>query len=166
MEEDNGLQNRLHKILKIIEDCKYGFHDISRTQPNPNGYPRFNMPFELGLFYACMHYGEERHKKKNAAIFEEVKYSYQQSISDLNGVDTKDHNNDIEVLITKLRNWLSTASQRRNIPGPDIIKQSFSSFELQYPIIVHKLGFQIDNVQFNDLSTIIEDWLKVNLSIA
>lgn len=163
MEEDNGLQNRLHKILKIIEDCKYGIHDISRTQSNSGGYPRFNMPFELGLFYACMHYGKETQKKKNAVIFEAVKYSYQQSISDLNGVDTKDHNNDFKILIAKLRNWLATASKRRNIPGPDIIKNDFNAFEIQYPAILGKLGFQIDNVQFNDLCTIIEDWLALKL---
>ena len=49
--EDNALENRLDKIIKLIKKCKYGIHDISRISLNQNGYPRFNMPFELGIFF-------------------------------------------------------------------------------------------------------------------
>ena len=50
LEEDNGLQNRLDKIQKIIEACRYGIHDICRVELNDNNLPGFNMPFELGFF--------------------------------------------------------------------------------------------------------------------
>lgn len=53
LEADNGLQNRLHKIQSVIAGCHYGIHDISRTELNENGLPRFNMPFELGLFFGA-----------------------------------------------------------------------------------------------------------------
>lgn len=45
-EASNAGQVRIDKILEIISECKYGIHDISRTEPLP---PRFNMPLELGL---------------------------------------------------------------------------------------------------------------------
>lgn len=51
LEEDNGLDNRLDKIVRLVKECKLGIHDISRTELNAQGYPRFNMPFELGLFF-------------------------------------------------------------------------------------------------------------------
>jgi hypothetical protein len=53
LEDDNGLQNRLDKIQAVIAGCRYGIHDISRTSLNENGLPRFNMPFELGLFFGA-----------------------------------------------------------------------------------------------------------------
>src|SRR3954467_8306304 len=56
--EDDGLDNRLNKIERLIENCKYGVHDISRTELNVNGLPRFNMPFELGVFFGAKRFGD------------------------------------------------------------------------------------------------------------
>ena len=48
LEAENSAQARLDKILNIIDECKYGIHDLSRTELSHNsGLPRFNMPFEL-----------------------------------------------------------------------------------------------------------------------
>jgi len=41
--EDNALDNRLDKIERSIENCRYGVHDISRTELNNHNLPRFNM---------------------------------------------------------------------------------------------------------------------------
>src|ERR1700677_270767 len=87
LEEDNGLENRLSKIEKIIRECKFGIHDISRTEVNANGLPRFNMPFELAMFFGLKSHPDEHHKKV-AFVLEKQKYLYQQYISDLSGIDT------------------------------------------------------------------------------
>jgi len=51
MAEDNAMDNRIDKLIRIIGKSKFGIHDISRTEPDStNNLPRFNMPFELGLF--------------------------------------------------------------------------------------------------------------------
>src|SRR6185312_4023077 len=47
-EENDSGKIRLSKIVKIITSCKFGIHDISRTELD-KGLPRFNMPFELGI---------------------------------------------------------------------------------------------------------------------
>src|SRR5690349_7037133 len=57
LSEDNGLENRLLKIQSCIKACRYGIHDISRTELNENGLPRFNMPFELGIFFGAKYFG-------------------------------------------------------------------------------------------------------------
>src|ERR1019366_2769141 len=66
--EDNGLDNRLAKIERLIESCRYGVHDISRTELNTHGLPRFNMPFELGIFFGAKKFGNEAQKNKIAII--------------------------------------------------------------------------------------------------
>ena len=71
---------------------KYGIHDISRTELNSSGFPRFNMQFELGTFFGAKRFGYKNQKSKNALIFEKTKFTYQNYMSNLNGIDTKAHN--------------------------------------------------------------------------
>ena len=53
-ETDDSGEVRLAKIERIIEECKFGIHDISEVGLDPvNNLPRFNMPLELGLFFGC-----------------------------------------------------------------------------------------------------------------
>ncbi len=51
LETDNAANNRLTTICDIINECRYGIHNISRTKTDgAPPLPRFNMPLELGLF--------------------------------------------------------------------------------------------------------------------
>jgi hypothetical protein len=113
LEEDNGLQNRLDKIQKIIENCRYGIHDICRVELNENKLPRFNMPFELGLFFGAKRFGDSKQQLKNALIFDTEAHRYEEYISDIKGVDIKAHGNNALIVVEKICNWLKTASRRR-----------------------------------------------------
>ncbi len=64
LEVIDGGQTRISKIEKLIEECNLGIHDISRTELNEHGLPRFNMPLELGLFLGAKRYGDSRQKRK------------------------------------------------------------------------------------------------------
>ncbi|MBF4366283.1 hypothetical protein, partial [Vibrio anguillarum] len=65
LEHDDAGQSRIDKINDIIFDCKYGFHDISKTELDlHNNLPRFNMPLELGLFLGCKRFASGRSKEK------------------------------------------------------------------------------------------------------
>ena len=66
LDEDNGLDNRLRKIEKQIQSCQYGIHDLSRAEQNSTAFPRFNMPFELGIFWGAKKFGNQRQRSKNA----------------------------------------------------------------------------------------------------
>lgn len=106
---DNGLENRLHKIEKCISSAKFGIHDLCKVGLSPTGLPRFNMPFELGLFFGAKEFGAQK-QKKNAIIFDSKKFRYNKFISDLNGVDIKVHDNSPYKVIKYIRDWLSTTS--------------------------------------------------------
>ena len=44
MEIDDSAQVRIDKIFRIIEECKYAIHDLSRTELDPeHNLPRFNV---------------------------------------------------------------------------------------------------------------------------
>lgn len=161
--EDNGLENRLSKIEKLIEQSRYGIHDLSRTELNENGLPRFNMPFELGLFFSAKKFGDTLQKNKNALIFDISNVRYLEFISDLRGVDIKAHANDYNAIVRSIRNWLSTSSRRKNIPGQNIIIQEYEKFVEQLPEITQHLGYDLNNIPFNDFCAIVEDWLGQTL---
>lgn len=160
LSEDNALDNRLSKIQNLIEGCRYGIHDISRTQLNAAGLPRFNMPFELGIFFGAKRFGDKVQKQKNGIVFESDRYSYQQYISDLNGVDVKSHGNNIDAIIRHIRNWLSTSSRRTTIPGYLTIINHFKKFSSTLPEILVQAELDEVDLPFNDLCLIIEEYLK------
>lgn len=163
MEEDNGLQNRLDKIQRIIAQCKYGVHDISRTDLNANDLPRFNMPFELGLFFGAHRFGNLKQRSKNALIFDVERFRYQAFISDLNGVDIKEHQNNPVIVIQKLRNWLCIASGQKHMVGYNMIIAAYKELCERFAAILKRLGMDNDNLTFNDFCLIVEEQLKQNI---
>ncbi len=45
LEASDASQVRIHKIYDLIAECKFGIHDLSRTQLDIHSQlPRFNMP--------------------------------------------------------------------------------------------------------------------------
>lgn len=158
--EDNALDNRLLKIERCIEACRYGIHDISRTELNNNGLPRFNMPFELGIFFGAKYFGNKIQKNKNAVIFDTERYRYQQFLSDLNGVDIKAHNNDVNTIIRKTRDWLTISSRRKTIPGHAIVQREYHEFTAGLPVIADNLGFNVNEISFNDFCLIVEEAIR------
>lgn len=161
--EDDATDNRLDKIVRLIENCRYGIHDISRVELSPGGLPRFNMPFELGIFFGAKKLGVPEQKNKNALVFEKTKFSYQQYISDLNGVDTKAHNNNPGTVLTEIRNWLAAASRRKTIPGYKIILQDYTDFSAKLPGIVQQAGLDMDNIPFNDYCLAVEEAIRARI---
>ena len=65
LEEEDASQVRIDKIYNIIAHCRYGIHDISRTELDEIiGLPRFNMPLEFGVFLGAKKFGTAEQKKK------------------------------------------------------------------------------------------------------
>src|SRR5687768_5989838 len=60
LEYSDSAENRFAKITQMVKECKFGIHDISRTEASKVGremLPRFNMPVELGLFLGSKAFG-------------------------------------------------------------------------------------------------------------
>lgn len=162
--EDDGSDIRLDKIIRCIQNCRYGIHDISRTELNDHQFPRFNMPFELGIFFGAKRFGDKTQKNKNALVFEKIKFTYQQYISDLNGIDTKAHNNDPNIVIRNIRDWLKTASRRTTIPGHALIQREYEEFRRKLPAIIEITGLDIQDIAFNDFCQIVEEAVRKKLT--
>ncbi|PHQ67160.1 MAG: hypothetical protein COB92_05235 [Robiginitomaculum sp.] len=148
---DSG-QIRLQKIETLIEQSKYGIHDLSNMAlDESSGLPRFNMPLELGLFLGAKRFGEGRQKQKRLVILDTNKYRYQQSISDIAGQDIQCHTGDPLKAIRCVRNWLQTVSRRKTIDGAMHIVSRYKEYESALPEICTELRFDFDDLTFNDL---------------
>jgi hypothetical protein len=160
---DSG-QTRLEKILSIIGECKYGIHDISRTETGGKTHlPRFNMPFECGLFWGCFEYGGKRHASKRTLVLDSDEYRYRASLSDIAGQDIQVHNNNARVAMDKVRSWLNAGSGRTTIPGGKAIWEHYVLFQRELTPILKRVGItraELDAPEYYpDYVTFIVNWL-------
>lgn len=163
LEIQDSSQNRLEKIIKIINDCQFAIHDLSRTTPDKhNNLPRFNMPFELGLFIGAKHYGNKYHKTKNCLILDSEAYRFQKFISDIAGHDIGTHENDVKKIIYLVRNWLSHFYQKIKIPSADYIYDRYKDFQNDIPALCKKSKFSINNLLFREYHYLVSGWLVEN----
>jgi len=164
LEEDDSGIIRFEKIQNIISECKFGIHDISRTQVDENsGLPRFNMPLELGVFLGAKRFGDKQHREKRCLILDVEQYRYQSFISDIAGNDIRAHLNTPEEVIKHVRNWLNGASGRKTIPGGREILRRYQQFRLDLPEMCRLIPIEVDELTYNDYTNFIEEWLKENV---
>src|SRR6266446_2651699 len=70
-ESRDASQVRIDKIFRIIAECRYGIHDISRTELDTTSQlPRFNMPLELGMFLGAKYYGNKTQREKVCLVLD------------------------------------------------------------------------------------------------
>lgn len=162
LEIDNGAQARMDKIYEIIDDCDLGIHDISRTELNPNNLPRFNMPFEFGIFMGAKKFGGVKQKRKSCIIFDTERYRYMEFISDISGQDIKAHNNNYQDIIRKIRNWLNTHNELQPLIGATAIIVKYDAYLIDKPNILSGLNLTAEDVQYSDKTQIIENWILLN----
>jgi hypothetical protein len=159
LELEDAAQTRIEKLFNIIDACRYGIHDISRTDfDDANGLPRFNMPLELGIFLGAKHFGPG-HKAKRALILDIERYRFRKFISDLAGMDIQDHGGDPRRAIEKTRNWLTNVS-RRILPSAAKINRLYEKFLTHLASMADKLEFLPDNIPYADFDNLVVGWLR------
>lgn len=159
LEIDDSGQNRFDKITKLIDECKFGIHDLSRTEIDvKNKLPRFNMPLELGLFLGSKTFGVGRNKNKVCLILDKYNYRYQKFISDISGQDIKHHNNKPQQAVIQVRNWLSNNS-KRNLPSGMNIYNTYLDFKNDLTVLCRKKELIKKQLTFKDFVDIVKYWL-------
>lgn len=124
---DSG-ETRFSKICEIIQQSKYGIHDLSRIKAKKKGeYFRLNMPFELGLDIGCRIFNSKKFQTKRLLVLEEEKYRFQAALSDLSNSDIKSHENEATKVVQHVRNWF-VENGIKSLPSPTTIWYSFTDF--------------------------------------
>lgn len=160
---DSG-HNRLTKIIDLLDRCDFSLHDISRTELNSHGLPRFNMPFELGLALGLKHSKRTRAAPK-LLVLERESDRYLEYLSDFRGCDPVAHDRDPTIAIGRVRDWLS-CHQRILLTGPNHVKSCFARFRVDLPRICAEAGWDRDRMAFRDLTHTIRYWLAANVPLA
>lgn len=158
---DSG-RNRLEKIMRMIGECRFGIHDLSRIQRTGN-LPRFNMPFELGIDLGLRHGGVKRWKVKTHLVLETEQHRYKQFISDLAGVDVSAHNNRVSDAITAVRDWLDSASKpgkKHPLPSGALIYKEYRKFRRNLRRICEKSDLHMNQMTFTDYSYVVAYFLS------
>jgi hypothetical protein len=160
LETEDAAENRFAKIQNIVEQCRFGIHDLSRTESNGNPpLPRFNMPLELGLFIGAKRYGNDEQKRKRALILDTELYRYQRFISDIAGQDIRAHGSDPLRAIEMVAAWLRTQTRSVTVPGGRRIAQEFVDFQLSLPAILSVRQLAEEEMSFRDYIVITSEWI-------
>jgi hypothetical protein len=164
LETNDGSENRFDKICAIIAECRYGIHDISRTELDArSGLPRFNMPLELGVFLAAKRFGSREQKSKRCIIFDKERYRYRSYISDIAGQDIHKHDGKHPVLIEEIAGGLRDESRDPKVPGGRRIASEFVSFTQALPAICSRHGLELDELTFSDHVVMVAQYLAANI---
>jgi hypothetical protein len=165
LEVDDGSQVRIEKITSIIAQCRLAVHDISRTELDAvNRLPRFNMPFELGIFVGAKTFGSDDHRRKACIVFDTDRYRYQKFISDIAGQDVREHRCNSRAVIHQLRDFLSAhlAGPATVLPGGRLIAERYRQFRTQFARNCGNLRLDRGRLTFRDLTVLVRSWIDAN----
>lgn len=164
LEISDSSENRLAKIVGIIRAAKFGIHDISMMEIDPRTrLPRFNMPFELGLFLAAKSFGAGRQTRKVALILDKDRYRYRDALSDISGKDIAAHGGGAEKAIHEVRDWLdSSRTYANSLPGGAYIARRYQMFDRDLPSASKRQKLDPTALTYADLCRAMESWLKEN----
>lgn len=159
LETPGSGEARLDRICRLIGQCDLGIHDVSRTELSSTGYPRFNMPFELGLFLGCKRWGGVMHRGKRVLVLDREPHRHRLFLSDLAGHDPEPHSGNVCGVIAAVRNWLQSVA---GVPfrGPVYIEQDFRWLLQDLPVACVEMGLDAERISFEDLVNVVHQWLR------
>lgn len=161
-ERSNAGETRIDKISELIPASEFSIHDLSRCEALVGGERyRMNMPFELGMDFACRKYGGPDMAAKKILVLEEQPYRYQAALSDLAGVDIDAHQGNYRLAVRRVRNWLS-GMPRFEVIGAEKILVEYEDFQEWYAERQRGAGFStddMDDVPVPELLNAMFDWM-------
>lgn len=121
LERADSAESRITKIVGLINESKFGIHDLSRIiSTTKNEHFRMNMPFELGIDYGAKVLKGGQWETKQLLILEKERYRFQKALSDLSGSDIKNHDDEPSKIIKVVRDWFVAIEKIRAISGHKI----------------------------------------------
>jgi hypothetical protein len=161
LESDDASEVRIEKICRIIGECRLAIHDLSRVElDSATELPRFNMPFEFGVFYGAKRFGGLRHRGKTCLVFARRPYEYKAYISDIAGQDIQAHDSDPERAVVALRNWLRQFTGKVSLPDGTNIWREYNAFGLDVPDLCLHMKLGASTLTYLDFVSLATRWLK------
>jgi hypothetical protein len=163
--ENTGSEGvRLDRLVKMIGECELGIHDLSRVRAvAPAGLPRFNMPFDCGVFYGALRFGRPSQRRKRFLLLDTEPYQYQKTMSDAAGLDPRAHDDKPEKLIACVRDFLSAGLDPKPI-GATAIFALYYNFASALPAIAAEANLTLADIEpltaFNDWYLLAARWLQ------
>lgn len=117
------------------------------------------MLLELGIFLGVKKFGGNIHSRKKCMVMDREQHRYHSFISDFSGQDIHAHDNNPELAIRKVRDWLRTLSQRTIIPGGSVIIEHYELFLADLPEMCSITQRNIEELTFNDCAVLVTEWL-------
>lgn len=167
LEENDGTDARLDKIVRLIRDCSLSIHDLSRTEIDArSGMPRFNMPYELGLYMGAKRFGGRVHKPKTALIMVQKRYGLPAYLSDMSGSDPLEHEGKINLVIEGVRDYLHVGPVDILLPGAAHIYERLKEFQQELPELAKAAKLKMSEVDafkhYRSFDAIVSAYLKNN----
>ncbi|MEM1368616.1 MAG: hypothetical protein AAGG02_11480 [Cyanobacteria bacterium P01_H01_bin.15] len=163
LENQNSAEVRIEKIFRLIEESQYSIHDLSRLQAETVGeFYRLNMPFELGIDFACRRFKPGKSSDKKCLVLETERNRYQAALSDVSGSDIGVHKNDPQEVVFVVRNWLNNEAQLK-ADDPTVIWGAFTDFMAENYDELKARGFSprdIERLPINELMRFMEQWVE------
>ncbi len=162
--ENTGSESvRLNRLVRMIGQCGLGIHDLSRVRlTSPTDLPRFNMPFECGVFYGARRFGAQAQRRKRFLLLDQEPFQYQKTMSDVAGLDPRAHGNDPEKLIACIRDFLAEGLDPMPM-GPTRISALYREFLLALPSLTANAEVTLAEIEplsaFNDWYLFASRWL-------
>jgi hypothetical protein len=161
---DSG-ETRIDKIVDLINESKFGIHDLSRIVSSAEEeHYRMNMPFELGIDYGCQKLKGGKWQGKKILILEKERYRYQKALSDLSGSDIKNHDDEPMKIIKVVRDWFVTEELKTGVSGKRIWNR-FNDFNAYlYEKLVEEAGHEsVDDVPIPEVIHHMSVWITNNM---
>lgn len=169
LEADDTAATRIDRIYRLIEECRFGIHDISRIEHDTvNNLPRFNMPFELGLFLGARRFGARRQRDKHCLVLEAERYRYQKYLSDIAGQDIRQHDNEPAKAVGAVRDWLAASRPKsaKPLPGATAIMRHYSEFQANLPAMLRAADLEPAELGFFDRANLMAQFLETRAVLA
>ena len=169
LERSDSGEQRLDKICELIKESKFSIHDLSRLKASKRDeFYRLNMPFELGLDYGSRRFASNYLKEKKYLILEKRAFDYRKALSDISGVDIKNHDNKPAKLVQAIRNWFVETAGLSNVIGPTAIWYKFNDFTSDFYTRRQNEGFSDEDLNMmpvREYINFIKNWLRADGSI-
>jgi hypothetical protein len=151
LETSDASEIRILKIYRIIEQCQYGIHDISRTELDKKSkLPRFNMPLELGIFLGAKFLGAGSQSEKTCLVFDQHPNRYRMYLSDMAGQDVSWHSNDPREVVRQVRDWLPDMSHAHT-PTSGFVWDHYRTFLGELRHTCSELKQRPDELTYSDV---------------